>query len=370
MSKLSKKLILSVLTLVLTVVALGATTFAWFTLGNKAVVGDFGGTVTAGDGLEIRLAQNQKKYVLNEGDNTWGDADITGFESWYTSLPSSRLEAFLEEKYNEAKNRLDLKGLTTEDGISLVDMNKSAVDGRTGAYIEFELEVRSQNPGYVYVTSANLEGKVKEWLADTNHLAYTGINAVADKTKIMTSAAYAARLSLEGENVFAYQKGVELDEENPVVTSDNGNVEDNDHVVTVANTVVGVHNGATYAAPQAYGAHDYFFKKNGGAEMVELVKPLDAAFTYEGNAMEPRDENNVVLVDTQEPISEDDAKNDAALESPKKHLVELTKDADAEFAEGTITVRVWIEGWDNEAYNAIFNFPLFASFSLYFVAKQ
>ncbi|HHT99079.1 MAG TPA: hypothetical protein GXZ79_03260, partial [Acholeplasma sp.] len=34
------------------------------------------------------------------------------------------------------------------------------------------------------------------------------------------------------------------------------------------------------------------------------------------------------------------------------------------YAYATITVRIWIEGWDNEAYNAIFTAPLFASLAV------
>lgn len=172
MSKLSKKLILSVLTLVLTVVALGATTFAWFTLGNEATVGQVGGTITAGEGLEIRIAQGQEGYM--DGTNV---TNITGFESWYTNLPSSKLVEFLEIKYHENHNRIDLKGLTTEDGVTLFGMNTTPAAGNSGAYIEYALEVRSQTPGYLYVSSAKLEGAPVSWVADTNYFVVDGIDA-------------------------------------------------------------------------------------------------------------------------------------------------------------------------------------------------
>ena len=61
MSKLSRKLVLSVLTLVLSVVALGTTTFAWFALGQSATIDQFQLQATAGEGLEINF--NSKREI-------------------------------------------------------------------------------------------------------------------------------------------------------------------------------------------------------------------------------------------------------------------------------------------------------------------
>jgi hypothetical protein len=384
MSKLSKKLILSVLTLVLTVVALGATTFAWFTLGNEATVGQVGGTITAGEGLEIRIAQGQEGYV--DGETV---TEIEGFESWYTNLPSSKLVEFLEIKYHENHNRIDLKGLTTEDGVTLFGMNTSTpAAGNSGAYIEYALEVRSQTPGYLYVSSAKLEGAPVSWVADTNYFVVDGIDAVADQTTVVVSAADAARLSVEGntDHVFAFQNeaGAATTEANPG---------SNNHTITVGNTITGKHNDENYVAPSKFGAHDYFFMKSGGLDMTTLVAPLDEAFTLVNGELEAiDDEDNVKLVDTYSPLNESeriaDSLNEKAIAELKHAFVPATEGAthkedpanpgqfieaesgathklDTEgYAYATITVRIWIEGWDNEAYNAIFTAPLFASLAV------
>src|SRR5690554_3206942 len=385
MSKLSKKLILSVLTLVLTVVALGATTFAWFTLGNEATVGQVGGTITAGEGLEIRIAQGQEGYM--DGTNV---TNITGFESWYTNLPSSKLVEFLEIKYHENHNRIDLKGLTTEDGVTLYGMNNlTPAAGNSGAYIEYALEVRSQTPGYLYVSSAKLEGASVSWVADTDYFVVDGIDAVADQTTVVVSAADAARLSVEGNtgHVFAFQNdaGAATTEANPG---------ENNHTITVGNTITGKHNDGSYVAPSKFGAHDYFFMKSGGLDMTTLVAPLDEAFTLVNGELEAiDDEDNVKLVDTYSPLNESeriaDSLNEKAIAELKHAFVPATEGAthkedpenpgqfipvdesdathklDTEgYAYATITVRIWIEGWDNEAYNAIFTAPLFASLAV------
>ena len=55
MKKLTQKLVLSVITMALVVVALGTSTFAWFTLQNTASLEQFSGQVTAGEGMEVSL---------------------------------------------------------------------------------------------------------------------------------------------------------------------------------------------------------------------------------------------------------------------------------------------------------------------------
>src|SRR5690554_1319203 len=80
MKNLSKKAILSILSLVLTFVALGATTFAWFSLGTTAVVNPFEVQVKGSEGLEITL----------EGD-----------DNWYAVLNSDLIYDYIIAKYNE-----------------------------------------------------------------------------------------------------------------------------------------------------------------------------------------------------------------------------------------------------------------------------
>src|SRR5690554_7311943 len=93
MSKLSKKAILSVLTLVLTFVALGATTFAWFTLGTTATVDQFNVEVRGSEGLEISL----------DGDN------------WYTRLNSTTMNNHINNVFaNGRLNDITLNDSTAD----------------------------------------------------------------------------------------------------------------------------------------------------------------------------------------------------------------------------------------------------------------
>ena len=55
MTKMTRKLLLSIITVVLTVVALGTTTFAWFTLTNTAQIQEFEAKIIADSGIEIAI---------------------------------------------------------------------------------------------------------------------------------------------------------------------------------------------------------------------------------------------------------------------------------------------------------------------------
>lgn len=87
MNKLSKKFILTIVAILLTVVALGNSIYAWFALSNTNIVGEFQLDVRADAGLEISL----------DGVN------------WYSELSPEQIS-------NEIGNLLDLKSITSTNG--------------------------------------------------------------------------------------------------------------------------------------------------------------------------------------------------------------------------------------------------------------
>src|SRR5690554_2619974 len=106
MTKISKKAILSVLSLVLTFVALGATTFAWFSLGTTATVSPFDLEVKGSEGLEIQLS----------GDNSWySTINKDLIKGHITNLiTSANTGAELDELLDDG--RFIMNAVTTEDG--------------------------------------------------------------------------------------------------------------------------------------------------------------------------------------------------------------------------------------------------------------
>lgn len=345
MSKLSKKLILSVLTLVLTVVALGATTFAWFTLGNEATVGQISGQITSGDGLEVRIAQGQTGEVLNADSTGYEFKPITGYDTWYTSLPSSVLQEFLGKKYNPAASKLDLKGVTSVDGVAIKKLD-GTTDAEYGSFIEFDLEIRSQFETNVFLSDVNLTGEVVQWASDAkfklsateNIIAYDNVADLDNTNSVWVDPSTAARVSVQGSSTIVYQK--------PPIAED----------LTVGSEVARNTITDNDNKPSIYGAHDYYFVKNGSS----LVTPLAKAFKVVENSGTPElaeaDSYALVLPKTVTGFGAVDSMDDADA------ILELQNGNDG-YYYGTVTVRIWIEGWDNEAYNSIFNLELFVGLS-------
>ena len=151
MTKLRKKLLLSVLTLALTFIALGSTTFAWFTLGNTATANAFSGTVQGGAGIDIAL--------VKEGNENW-----TSYE-WGMSIDLS--------KALEGKD-LKFKDLTSENGTDLKNMEDGATTGNVDfAEISFYVRTLGNITG-VKVSKINATSETFSWNPDAT---ITGSNS-------------------------------------------------------------------------------------------------------------------------------------------------------------------------------------------------
>src|SRR5690554_1781004 len=129
MSKLSKKAILAVLSLVLTFVALGATTFAWFSLGTTATVEQFNVNVKGSEGLEI---------------------NFDGQDGWFTTLNSDRMAEYITGTGGVFDGKR-LEAVTTATGhdgfLKMTGLNGSTVNTIEAVpnidYLEFTLNFRT-----------------------------------------------------------------------------------------------------------------------------------------------------------------------------------------------------------------------------------
>ena len=68
MKKLSKKMMISLLTFALVFIALGVSTFAWFTLADSASLNDLEINVSLGEGLDISLDGTNYQSNLTKED--------------------------------------------------------------------------------------------------------------------------------------------------------------------------------------------------------------------------------------------------------------------------------------------------------------
>lgn len=191
MKSISMKIYMSVFALLLTVGALAATTFAWFTLGNTAQVNSFEGDVYAGEGLEVRL-------IDKNGDP---------FTPWSSYIASTNIQALIAD--NEF---VKFKAVTTEDTTSfttvLID-NGSVTNGLAAQsdYIKFTLEFRTkQTEADLLWTGATLSGNNVTWINDGNSFTDASGAAVNTGGEVTENVANAARIAVVSDTtVLGYE---------------------------------------------------------------------------------------------------------------------------------------------------------------------
>ncbi len=289
MNKIARKLVLSILTVVLTVAALGTTTFAWFTLTNTSVVQPFQAQIVSDTGIEIAV-----------GQPTVSPLDL----NWVTTLTTAEITAYIEAEYLGA---FRFNMVTTEDGAAFNALGIGALVATTAGYLEIPLNFRSNTADRILWDSVTLSSVASNWLSDVS-FTYVDDAVKAPSTAISIDASNAMRVAILGQltagaNVVAYEKpavaGVNI------VLGAGGDLSDG----------VGVGFGDA-------GAMNYYYQKN--AEL-----PFGAA-----------------AVTTLATIT-------SLTSNP---IIDLTPgsvvDAGQEFY-GQVMIRIWLEGWDANAFNSV-----------------
>lgn len=313
MNKLTRKLITSIMTLAFAFIALGTTTFAWFTLSNTVEVGQFEAKVTAGSGFEVSV-----------------DDGINGYEpahtpNYYTSVPSTVTKnALIKAGYESDFRLLDL---TSPDGKTFNSLSSTGVNS---GYIKLQLKFRSPvastkiylGSGTGFDISQSVEqGAVNPgitWVSDASFTNAKGV-AVAEGTSTKYFAADAARISFSDDDATAPTMVIY---EAP--TSDTNTVLDN--------------------TPIENGSVNYYFVKTGENPTGFATTTIPSSITA-GLEVVPEEGENLPLVLT---LSADVAEDG--------------------FYYGILNVRVWIEGWDPDCFNSILNDIL--RVNLHFITKE
>ncbi|CCV65968.1 conserved hypothetical protein [Paracholeplasma brassicae] len=282
---------MSIVAVTLVVAALGASTFAWFTLSNRAEIGSFDAEVTAGEGIEVSI----------DGTN------------WYSTLPSSVINAFLESQ-NDGETPI-LEAVTTTNAVAFTKVSIQDVTGDSvgtlvptaapaSSYISFTLFFRSQNATELYWQNATIGSEVKSWTPDTTFLMADG-TSVNPSAPVNVRAANAVRVAVVGTVTKAFQ--------------------------VASGSVEGVVNSASNSIV-LNGAIAYHNAKNPDNVYPELssVSILEAATSFP--------ESTVVGTPNGFDILD---------------LNGTATDNGIDYNTGNLVVKVWIEGWDADTFNAI-----------------
>lgn len=311
MKNLSKKALLSIFSLVLTFVVLGATTFAWFSLGTTATVNPFDVEVKGSEGLEIQL-----------GNDT---------SSWYTTINSGLMAEYIEELVTSARlsndGRFVMDAITSEDGKQFftydfdgTSLKHSSPDQLAVAnedYLSMTFRLRTSAKKAINLTTLDVTGSGGSWLPDQDFTLAKNTTSLTAKDPanatendfIATDLADALRVSfvVGTGNAIVFEK--EVDETN---TSGTLAKDDDEKFI---------------------GAFEYFAKRTG----------------YYAN-------NQITLI----PQTGWNPDNILDGNTFGQNLTkELFAEPSTDLAPGesyynyTVTINVWFEGYDNEAFDAV-----------------
>lgn len=306
MKSLTNKLVMSVLALVLTGVALSVGVLAWFTVNNTANIKQFSGTVQTGEGF----------YISADG------------ATWVNTIDVSTLV-----------NGVTFQGLTAStDGKTLSNLSGQTGTDIAGQFITFNLYfVGDDGLGSVNVTSITLESEAETSWIPGQEVPHTQ-SASDGNAPVKRSASDAARVAFidliaTAANAIVF--------ENPVGgtnTKGKGTL-DLDNLALGMNQAVIYYNHFESNPPITQtmfnAAHAYSTVETGSPLTDETGSPLTQAITTLKTQTDP---GAAALIAGIQGWNVPDA---------------VTGVIGTDYVVGGVTVRVWIEGWDQEALNAI-----------------
>lgn len=295
MSKITRKLVLSLLTVVLTVVALGTTTFAWFTLTNTSTVQPFEAEIVGDTGIEIALGEHA------------GVASAPTDYDWKTTLTTADVENYIASAYG---GTFQFGHVTTEDGVNFFTLGASSLTSTGTGYLEIPLNFRSNSADQINWTAITMSSATYNWTIDVD---FTGVSgALTTPGTVGVDASNGMRIAMISQALYGgftvgYEKAAGGSPANVVLDGD-GSEQD-------------LSNGGIGDA----GAMSYYYAKNNALPFTaDAVTVLDTIQT---------------LGTGQPVISMDDVSG-----SPTNY--------EADFF-GQVMVRIWLEGWDANTYNSI-----------------
>jgi len=143
-----------VLLLIVSVIMLGTTTYAWFTANQVVTINSIDVKVEASNGLQISTNASAWKSVLT-------NADITAGYSGHTNqLPSTVTNVSTDGKVNQSNGTLNMYKAVIGNDATTGDYNittslESDRAGSTGNYIAFDVFLRVDKAQTIYLTTSS-----------------------------------------------------------------------------------------------------------------------------------------------------------------------------------------------------------------------
>lgn len=140
MKKGSRKIFLSLMSLLFAVVVASTSTYAYFQINKEAWLGNLGLTVSSGDGIMISV--DGSNYTESLSEETLYKAVVSKFKGWTFGTDGELYDNATkktEDEVKEAFKEIYLVPVTSFDGTTFVDSAQSSTDVSTGAYVSFDI---------------------------------------------------------------------------------------------------------------------------------------------------------------------------------------------------------------------------------------
>ena len=156
-----KKLNGLILLLIISIIMLGTTTYAWFTANQVVTINSIDVNVEASNGLQISTNASQWKSVLTNADI------VAGYNGHTNQLPANVTNVSTDGTVNQTAGTLNMYRAVVGNDATTGDYNISTAletdtAGSTGNYIAFDVFLRVDTAQTIYLT------------ADSNVLAKAG----------------------------------------------------------------------------------------------------------------------------------------------------------------------------------------------------
>lgn len=335
MQKLARKTLLSIFAVAITIIAIGAITFAWFTMTTIADVDSFDTDIRAESGIEISLdCQSFASYIRKDAIVNQIKNNLLIEEGPIVLNPVTTANGFSNFRTISQYNGTPILEEVGEDGAK---------------WIWFNLYFRTpEKSTYVYLLDdTEISSDGRPWKADVTfndtatHVVHTGETkmiyaANALRMSFLTCDMDLSKIDAGEEPIGNEPKSVVIYELDPTYGTPPQPNEMN--------------NRLDQTIKQGYGLIEYFRIKNEGS-IDDPDSGINLADYFDNGVLPQNVLNNENLVSAAK-LNE----TRSVIEGEKAAILSFDEEnyhEDTGYYYGAVKVQMWIEGWDPDSYNAI-----------------
>lgn len=366
MAKTSKRLILSIVTLVLLVFAIGTTTFAWFTLSARATIGEITGEIIGSDGLHIALGLDNEVELTEYRTNLRAD----DWQVIMNEINKNKVDAF---KFGavSTENGINFNQLVVEEQNLITRYNKTKLTNANthGGYLEFSVHFKSGSGGvinwrdYGFIDNSQT---TREFNPTVSYLQQLD-NDKETKDKIQTASSNAARIGIskyiEDENGLKEEAVIvqkkDQSNANTIMSQYAKDLGQFTYISNMGNDIYWA-MGDSYVLKKIIKTYtlnqDHFIIENSNVANANELLVNEVKLAMANTDVEEAGKNitQLKLVQPEILATENDVTNGDATE-----VGEVLQEEDlSKGYKASVIVRVWLEGWDVDAYDSIFQLGL------------